>query len=130
MAHPGSLLCCCWYAIRARRVAMRARCKRPGEAVAPIQAPVAPVRRHRFEAHRAAFEHRLQPIDAVIALPQTLGPAEAVSRTVPHAELFEAEPAAWRIVDQPELFAFWPRTSGSENRPTSRHSGTSYGRRR
>src|SRR4029077_19656246 len=52
---------------------------------------VAPVWRHRFEAHRAAFEHGLQPVDAAIALSQTLGPAEAVGRAVTHAELFEAD---------------------------------------
>ena len=79
--------------------------ERPCEAVASIEASVAPVWRHRFEAHRAAFEHGLQPVDAAIALSQTLGPAEAVGRAVAHAELFEAEPAAWRIVDEPELSA-------------------------
>ena len=78
--------------------------KRPCKAVASIEASVAPVWRHRFEAHRAAFEHRLQPVDAAIALSQTLGPAEAVGRAVAHAELFEAEPAAWCIVDEPEFF--------------------------
>ena len=79
--------------------------QRPCEAVASIEASVAPVWRHRFEAHRAAFEHGLQSVDAMIALSQTRGSAEAVSRAVAHAELFEAEPAAWRIVDQPQLFA-------------------------
>ena len=73
------------------------------EAVASIEASVAPVRRHRFEAHRAAFEHGLQLVDAAIALSQTLGPAEAVSGAIAHAKLFEAEPAAWRIVDEPKL---------------------------
>ena len=82
----GSLQCCC-------------------EAVASIEASIAPVWRHRFEAHRAAFEHGLQPIDAAIALSQTLGPAEAAGRAVAHAELFEAEPAARCIVDEPELSA-------------------------
>ena len=77
--------------------------QRYGEAVASIEASVAPVWRHRFEAHRAAFEHGLQPVDAAIALSQTLCPAEAVGRAVAHAELFEAEPAAWRIVDEPKL---------------------------
>ena len=86
-------------------MAIRARCKRPCKAVASIEASVAPVRRHRFEAHRAAFEHGLQPVDAAIALSQTLGSAEAVGRAIAHAELFEAEPAAWRVVDEPELFA-------------------------
>ena len=38
------------------------------KAVASIEASVAPVWRHRFEAHRAAFEHGLQPVDAAIAL--------------------------------------------------------------
>ena len=61
-----------------------------------------------LEAHRAAFEHSLQPVDAAIALSQTLGPAEAVGRTVAHAELFEAEPTAWCIVDQPKLLASGP----------------------
>ena len=74
------------------------------KAVASIEASVAPVWRHRFEAHRAAFEHGLQPVDAAIALSQTLGPAEAVSGAIAHAELFEAEPAAWCIVDEPKLF--------------------------
>src|SRR5271169_4331465 len=75
------------------------------KAVASIEASVAPVWRHRFEAHRAAFEHRLQPVDAAIARSQTLGPAEAVARAVAHAELFEAASAAWRVVDKPQLFA-------------------------
>ena len=82
---PGSLQRCC-------------------EAVASIEASVAPVGRHRFEAHRAAFEHGLQPVDAAIALSQTLGPAEAIGRAVAHAELLEAEPAAWRVVDEPKPF--------------------------
>ncbi|HWY84745.1 MAG TPA: hypothetical protein VNY10_22890, partial [Roseiarcus sp.] len=56
--------------------------QRCGKAVASIEASVAPVWRHRFEAHRAAFEHGLQPVDAAIALSQTLGPAEAVGRAV------------------------------------------------
>ena len=64
--------------------------QRCGKAVASIEAWVAPIWRHRFEAHRAAFEHGLQSIDAAIALSQTLGPAEAVGRAVAHAELFEA----------------------------------------
>ena len=79
--------------------------ERPFEAVASIEASVAPARRHRFEAQRAAFEHGLQPIDAAIALFQALGPTEAVARAVAHAELFEAAFAAWCIVDQPELLA-------------------------
>jgi hypothetical protein len=65
--------------------------QRCGKAVGSIEASVAPVWRHRFEAHRAAFEHGLQPVDAAIALSQTLGPAEAVGRAVTHAELFEAD---------------------------------------
>jgi hypothetical protein len=85
--------------------------KRPCEAVASVEASVAPVWRRRFQAHRAAFEHRLQPVDAAIALSQTLGPAEAVARAVAHAELFEAESTAWCIVDEPKPFgpsaAFW-----------------------
>jgi hypothetical protein len=76
--------------------------QRACKAVASIEASVAPVWRHRFEAHRAAFEHGLEPVDAAIALSQTLGPAEAVRRAVAHAELFEAEPAAWCIVDEPK----------------------------
>src|SRR5271166_4018421 len=79
--------------------------QRCGEAVASIEASVAPVWRHRFEAHRAAFEHGLQPVDAAITLFETLGPAEAVARAVAHAELFEAASAARRVVDEPELFA-------------------------
>ena len=99
--------------------------QRPCKAVASIEASVAPVWRHRFEAHRAAFEHGLQPVDAAIALSQTLGPAEAVGRAVAHAELFEAEPASWRIVDEPKPFgpsaAFWankvaPRAPVREHR--------------
>jgi hypothetical protein len=78
--------------------------QRRGKAVASIEASVAPVWRHRFEAHRAAFEHGLQPVDAAIALSQTLGSAEAVSRAIAHAELFEAAPAAWRVVHEPKLF--------------------------
>ena len=77
--------------------------ERPCEAVASIQAAVAPVWRHRFEAHRAAFENGLQPVDAAIALSQTLGSTEAVGRAVPHAKLFEAEPAMWRVFHEPEL---------------------------
>ena len=57
----------------------------PCEAIASIEASVAPVWRHRFEAHRAAFEHGLKSVDAAIALSQTLGPAEAVARTIAHA---------------------------------------------
>ena len=91
--------------------------QRPCKAVASIEASVAPVWRHRFEAHRAAFEHGLQPVDAAIALSQTLGPAEAVGRAVAHAELFEAEPATWRIVDEPKLFGPSARTLGSEIAP-------------
>jgi hypothetical protein len=78
--------------------------QRYGKAVTSIEASVAPVWRHRFEAHRAAFEHGLQPVDAVIALSQTLSPTEAVSGAIAHAKLFEAESAAWRIVDEPKLF--------------------------
>ena len=101
----GSLLCCAWYAIWARRVAIRARCKRSSEAVASIEASVAPVWRHRFEAHRAAFEHGLQPVDAAIALSQARGSAEAVARTVAHTQLSRpAALAAWRVVDEPKLF--------------------------
>ena len=59
--------------------------QRPCEAVASIEASVAPVWRHRFEAHRAAFEHGLQPVDAAIALSETISPAEAVSRAITHA---------------------------------------------
>jgi hypothetical protein len=47
----------------------------------------------------------LDSVDVAIALSQTLRSAEAVGRAVAHAELFEAEPAAWRIIDQPEVFA-------------------------
>ena len=85
--------------------------QRCGKAVASIDPSVAPVWRNRFEAHRVAFEHGLQPVDAAITLCQTLSPAEAVSRAVAHAELFEAKPAAWCIVDEPKLLgssaAFW-----------------------
>jgi hypothetical protein len=85
--------------------------QRCDKAVASVEAAVAPVWRHRFEAHRAAFEHRLQPVDAAIALSQALGSAEAVARAVAHAELFAAEPTAWCIVDEPKPFgpsaAFW-----------------------
>ena len=85
--------------------------QRPCETVASIEASVAPFWRHRFEAHRAAFEHGLQLVDSAIALFQTLGPAKAVGRAVAHAELFEAEPAAWCIVDESKPFcpssAFW-----------------------
>ena len=81
--------------------------------VASIQAPVAPVWRHWLEPHRAAFEHGLQPVDAPITLSQTLGPTEAIGRTIAHAKLFEAEPAAWRVIDEPELSA-----SGSALRAT------------
>jgi hypothetical protein len=81
--------------------------------VASIQAPVAPVWRHWLEPHRAAFEHGLQPVDAPITLSQTLGPTEAIGRTSAHAKLFEAEPAAWRVIDEPELSA-----SGSALRAT------------
>jgi hypothetical protein len=85
--------------------------QRCGKDSTSIEAPVAPAWRHRFEAHWAAFEHGLQPVDAAIALSQTLGPAEAVGRAVAHAELFEAESTAWCIVDEPKPFgpsaAFW-----------------------
>ena len=53
---------------------LQRRCK----AVASIEASIAPVRRHWFEAHRAAFEHGLQFIDAAIALSHTLPSAETV----------------------------------------------------
>ena len=52
--------------------------KGPCEAIASIEASVAPVWRHRFEAHRAAFEHRLQPVDAAIALSQALASAKGI----------------------------------------------------
>jgi hypothetical protein len=58
----------------------------------------------RFESHRAAFEHGLQPVDAAIALFQALAPAKGIGRAIAHAELFEAAPAAWRIVDEPKPF--------------------------
>ena len=74
------------------------------QAAASIEASIAPAWRYRFEAQRAAFEHGLQLIDAAIPLSQTLGSAEAVSGAIAHAKLFEAQPAAWRIVDQPQLF--------------------------
>lgn len=79
--------------------------KRPCEAVASIEASVTPVWRHRLEAQRAAFEHGLKPVDAAIALSQALRPAKAVGRAVAHAELFEAEPAAWCVAGQPQLFS-------------------------
>jgi hypothetical protein len=60
---------------------------------------------------RIGLEHGLQLLDAAIALSQTLGSAEAVSGTIAHAELFEAEPAAGRVFHEPELFA-----SGSARR--------------
>ena len=85
--------------------------ERPCETIASIEASVAPAWRHRFEAHWAAFEHGLQPVDTAIALSQTLGPAEAVGRAVAHAELFQAVPAAWCIVHEPKLLGpsttFW-----------------------
>jgi hypothetical protein len=59
--------------------------QRPCEAVASIKAPVAPVWRHRFNAHWGAFEHGLQPVDAAIALLQARGSTEAVSRAIAHA---------------------------------------------
>jgi hypothetical protein len=87
--------------------------KGPYEAVASIEASVAPFWRHGFEAHRPAFEHGLQSVDAAITLSQALGPAEAVGRSVPHAELSEAEPAAWRVFGEPKPFgpsaAFWAK---------------------
>ena len=79
--------------------------QRRGKEATSVEAPVAPAWRHRFEAQRTAFEHGLQSIDAAIPLPQSLSAAEAVSGTITHAELFEAEPAAWCIVDEPELSA-------------------------
>ena len=59
--------------------------QRPCEAAASIEASLAPAWRHRFESHRAAFEHGLQSVDATIALSQTLSPAEAVGRAIAHA---------------------------------------------
>jgi hypothetical protein len=50
--------------------------QRPREAVPPIEASVTPVWRHRFEAQRAAFEHGLQLIDAMIALSEALASPE------------------------------------------------------
>jgi hypothetical protein len=79
--------------------------KRPCEAVASIEASVAPVWRHRFQAHRAAFEHGLQPVDAAIALSQARGSAEAVARTVAHTQGPAALHAAWCIVDEPKLLS-------------------------
>jgi hypothetical protein len=84
---------------------MRARCNAAVRQLRLSRTPVAPVWRHKFEAHRAAFEHGLQLVDAPIALSQTLDPAEAVGRAITHAKLFQAEPAVWCIVDQPELSA-------------------------
>jgi hypothetical protein len=46
----------------------------------------------------------MQLVDATIPLSQTFSAAEAVGRAVAHAELFEAESAAWRVVDQPKPF--------------------------
>ena len=95
------------------------RCRK---AVASIEASVAPVWRHRFEAHRAAFEHSLQRVDAAIALSQTLGPAEAIGRAVAHAELFEAVPCS--VVHCRRAKAFWPfdRILGKQGSSTSRGS--------
>jgi hypothetical protein len=90
--------------------------QRPCEAVASIEASVAPVWRHRFEAHRAAFEHGLQSVDASITFSQARGSAEAVDRAVAHAKLFEAEPASWRVVGEPKPLgpsaAFWAKKEG------------------
>jgi hypothetical protein len=52
--------------------------KRPCDAVASIEASVAPVWRHRFEAHRAALEHGLQPVNAAVALSQPLASAKGI----------------------------------------------------
>ena len=60
--------------------------QRPCEADASIEASVAPARRHRFEAHRAAFEHGLQPVDAMIALSEAIASAEGIGRAVAHAQ--------------------------------------------
>src|SRR6516225_3908113 len=78
--------------------------QRPCEAIASIDAPVAPVWRHRFDAQRAAFEYGLQPVDAAIALSQTLASAEAVGRAIAHAQGPAAVQAAWRVVNQPQFF--------------------------
>jgi hypothetical protein len=52
--------------------------QRPCESGDSIEASIAPVWRHRFEALRAAFEHGLQLVDAAIALSQALSSAEGV----------------------------------------------------
>ena len=52
--------------------------QRPHEAVPSIEASGAPVWRRRFEAQRAAFEHGLQLIDAMIALPEALASTEGI----------------------------------------------------
>jgi hypothetical protein len=57
---------------------MRARCSAHVRTVPPIEASVAPVWRGRFEAQRAAFEHGLQLIDAMIALSQAPASTEGV----------------------------------------------------
>jgi hypothetical protein len=54
---------------------------------------------------------------SAIPLSQTLGPAEAVSRTIAHAELFEAEPAPWRIIDEPKLSASGSALRAAKIRP-------------
>jgi hypothetical protein len=62
-------------------------------------------------AHRAceatsapAQSSVLHSVNVAISLAQALTSAEAIGRAVAHAELFQAQPAAWRIVDEPKLF--------------------------
>ena len=71
--------------------------------VTSIEASGAPVRRRGFEAQRAAFEHVLQLVDAMIALLQAPAAAESVGRAITHAQGPAAVHAARRVLDQPEL---------------------------
>jgi hypothetical protein len=80
------------------------RRQRPCEADASIEASVAPLRRHRFEAQRTAFEHGLQPVDATIALSQ--GDAD------------EFHPPAERYDDLPILKLDCPRSPEARNAET------------
>ena len=76
-----------------------------------------------------ARERPWQPVDAAIALLQTLGPAEAIGRAVAHAKLFEASDSA---AHHRPAKAFWPfgRIVSKQSTTTSPRSGTSYERRR
>jgi hypothetical protein len=65
----------------------------------------AAMHRHCEPTFAPAQSSALYSVNVAISLAQALTSAKAVGRAVAHAELFEAEPTAWCIVHEPELFA-------------------------